>query len=88
MERLWVIQMSHLKDKIIEMYPEVLHHGISVGLDSSKEKNACVVKFKKDSHELETYLDKQDADECMDGVKCVRLGIKIGEFIKNFEAKE
>jgi hypothetical protein len=76
-----------LKDKISEMYPEIQQHDISVGLDFSEDKNSYVVKFKKDSHELETYLDKQDADECMDGVKCVHLGIKIGEFIENFEAE-
>ncbi len=74
-----------LKDKIFEIYPEISRHGIGVGLDFSKEKNAYVIKFKKDSHELTTYLDKNDADECMDGVKCIHLGVKIGEFIKNFE---
>ena len=67
------------------MYPEIDQHHISVGLDFSEGKNVYVVKFKRNSHELLTYLDKKDADECMDGVKCVHLGVKIGEFIKNFE---
>lgn len=74
-----------LKDKITEMYPDVVKHGISVGLDFSSEKNAFVLTFKKNTHELITYLDKSDADECMEGVKCVHLGVKIGEFVKNFE---
>lgn len=77
-----------LKDKIEDMYPEIRQHNISVSLDYSEEKTAYVVKFKKDVHELETYLDKSDADECMYGVKCVHLGVKIGEFIKNFEIEE
>jgi hypothetical protein len=77
-----------LKDKIGDMYPEIQQHNISVGLHYSEEKNAYVIKFRKDVHELETYLDKSDADECMDGVKCVHLGVKIGEFIKNFETGE
>ncbi len=77
-----------LKGKIMEIYPEVQQHNISVGLYFSEENNAFVVKFKKDLHELETYLDKKDADECMDGVKCIHLGVKIGEFIKNFETEE
>ncbi len=75
-----------LKDKIMNMYPEIQEHKISVGLDYSDEKEVFVVKFKKDVHEIQSYLDKTDADECMDGVKCVHLGVKIGEFIKNFEA--
>lgn len=74
-----------LKDKIADMYPEIRQHDISVGLDFSEDKNAYVVTFKKNSHELQSYLDKSDADECMNDVKCVHLGVKIGEFVKNFE---
>jgi hypothetical protein len=73
-----------LKDKVMEMYPEIERHGISVGLDFNEEKNAYIVKFKKDKHELTTHLEKKDADECMDGIKCVYLGVQIAQFIKNF----
>lgn len=31
-----------------------------------------------------SHLEKKDADECMNGIKCVYLGMQIGEFIKNF----
>ncbi len=74
-----------LEDKILEMYPEITKHGISVSLTFSDEKNAYLVKLKKDKHELTTHLDKKDADECIDGIKCVHLGIQLGEFINNFE---
>jgi len=75
-----------LEDKILEMYPEITKHGISASLNFNTEKNAYIVKFKKGPHELTTHLEKKDADECMDGVKCIYLGMQIGEFIKNFEA--
>lgn len=74
-----------LKDKIVEMYSEVEKRGISVSIDFSEEKNAYVIKFKKDSHELTTNLNRKDADECMNGIKCIYLGMQVGEFIKNFE---
>jgi len=77
-----------LKDKIMEMYPEISKHGISVGLDFSREKNAYIVRFKKGKHELTTHLEKKDADDCMDGIKCVYLGVQVGQFIKNFEIIE
>jgi hypothetical protein len=76
-----------LKDKIMEMYPEITKHGISVGLEFSEEKNAYIIKFRKDHHELTTHLEKKDADECMNGIKCVYLGVQIGQFIKNFEER-
>ncbi len=77
-----------LKDKIIEMYPEIGAKQISVGLDFSEEKNAYVVTFRRGNEALTTHLEKQDADECMNGIKCVYLGFQIAQFIKNFEARE
>jgi hypothetical protein len=77
-----------LKDKILEMYPEIEKHGISVGLYFSEEKNAYILKFKRDAHELTTHLEKKDADNCMDGIKCVYLGVQVSQFIKNFEERK
>jgi hypothetical protein len=77
-----------LTAKITEMYPEISKHRISVSLDFNKQKNAYIVTFEKDHHELTTHLEKKDADECMDNVKCVYLGVQIGQFLKNFEEAE
>jgi hypothetical protein len=80
--------IAALKDKITEMYPEIEKHGISASLDFDAQKNAYVVKFKKNAHELTTHLERKDADECMDGIKCVYLSVQIAQFIKNFEIIE
>ncbi len=77
-----------LKDKILDMYPDVAKHGISVGLVFNEEKNAYIVKFTKDKHELTTHLEKKDADDCMNNIKCVYLGVQVSQFIKNFEIIE
>jgi hypothetical protein len=79
--------MVALKDKIMEMYPEIEKHGISVSLSFDEQKNAYVVQFKKGTQELTTHLEKKDADDCMNGIKCVYLGIQIEQFIKNFEER-
>ncbi len=76
-----------LEDKVLQMYPEIRRHGISVSLGFSEEKDAWAIRFSKGEHRLETYLDRADADECMNDVKCVRLGVKLGEFIDNFEKR-
>lgn len=36
---------------------------------------------------LATHLERSDADECMNGIKCVYLGIQVSQFIKNFEER-
>ena len=76
-----------LKKKILEMYPEIEEHHISVGLDFDTGKNAYIVSFKRGDDELKTLIEKKDADECMDGIKCVYLGVQVAQFIKNFEER-
>lgn len=80
--------MDALKDKIAEMYPEIKKHGISLGLEFDSNKKAYIVKFKKDEQELTTHLEKKDADDCLNNVKCIYLGVQIEQFIKNFEARK
>lgn len=80
--------IDDLKNKIVEMYPEIKKHDISVSLVFSEEKNAYIIDFKKDVHELTTHIEKKDADDCMNGVECVYLGVQVAQFIKNFEIIE
>jgi hypothetical protein len=77
-----------LEDKILAMYPEIGKHGISVSLEFNEGKNAYIVKFSKGIQELTTHLEKKDADDCMNNIKCVYLGVQIGQFIKNFEERK
>ncbi len=77
-----------LKDKIYEMYPEIGQHGITMGLDFNHNLKTFDVKLKKDSDELTTHLEQKDADECMDGMKCIHLGVQIDQFIRNFEVRK
>jgi len=77
-----------LEDKILEMYPEIRRYGISVNLTFDKGENAYIVKFTRDKKELTTHLEKKDADDCMNNIKCVYLGVQVAQFIKNFEERK
>lgn len=77
-----------LEQKILEMYPEISRHGISVGMSFDEAKNAWIIKFRKDGKELTTHLEKKDADDCMNNIKCIYLGIQVEQFIKNFETRK
>jgi len=80
--------MESLKEKILEMHPEIGKHGLGVELSFSAEKNAYLVTFRRKNAELTTHLEKKDADECMNGIKCVYLGVQVAQFIRNFDEKE
>jgi hypothetical protein len=77
-----------LKDKIVEMYPEIREQKLSMGLDFDEQKNAYIITFKRDRELLTTHLEKADADDCMNGIKCVYLGVQVAQFLKNFEERE
>jgi len=79
---------DQLRAKILEMYPEIKKHEISFSLRFNAEKNAYILDFKKDKHELTTHLEKKDADDCMNNIKCVYLGMQVGQFLRYFEEGE
>jgi hypothetical protein len=79
------INTGAVKEKINEMYPEIDKHKIIMNVDFDAAKEAYVVKFKKDHHELTTHLEKKDAENCLKNIECVYLGTQVAQFIKNFQ---
>lgn len=76
-----------LKNKILEMYPEIMEHRLSASVDFDAPKNAYIVTFRREGEELKTLIEKKDADDCMNNIKCVYLGVQVAQFIKNFEER-
>jgi hypothetical protein len=76
---------EELKKKIVDMYPEIKTYGLSTDLDFDDEKNAWVVSFAKGEHNRHAFLDKKDADACLEGNACIYLGVLIAQYIKDLE---
>ncbi len=76
---------KELCEKIKSVFPDIGECGIDVNVGYDEAKKAWVVDLKKDKHELKTYLEDKDADECMAGKQCVSLGIQIGQLRANIE---
>jgi bifunctional N-acetylglucosamine-1-phosphate-uridyltransferase/glucosamine-1-phosphate-acetyltransferase GlmU-like protein len=76
-----------LQSKIQEMYPEIKEHHLTSTVDFDVSKNAYIVTFRRDTEELQTLIEKKDAEDCMNNIKCVYLGVQVAQFIKNFEER-
>ncbi|MGD8229023.1 MAG: hypothetical protein PVH82_05385 [Desulfobacteraceae bacterium] len=74
-----------LEKKLKEMYPEITKFGLSLGLEFDQGKNAWVVSFEKGNHKRHAFLDKRDADACVEGNVCIYLGVLIAQYIKDLE---
>jgi hypothetical protein len=77
--------IPELQAKIHEMYPDIDIHGVHSSLTYDKGKKAYVLELKKGPHHLSTYIDKADANKCLDNIECIHLGVQIGQFMENFK---
>lgn len=78
-------EKQQLCEKITEIYPEIGECGINVKAEFNESEKAWEVDLKKDDHHLKTFLDKEDAAGCIEGKKCVNLGIQIAQLKENIE---
>ena len=76
-----------LKKKLLEIYPEITKYGLSTELEFDEERDAWIVSFSKGNHNRHAFLDKKDADACIEGNACIYLAILIAQYIKDLEAE-
>jgi len=76
---------DQLRAKILEMYPDIARHGIAFSFSLDAEKLSYILNFRKGMHELMAHLAKKDADDCMNNIKCLYLGVQIGQVLRYFE---
>ena len=74
--------------KIIEVFPEIGECGIDVKVAWDERNRAWIVDLRKKGEELKTFLEADEADECMAGRQCVSLGLQISQLRANLESKE
>lgn len=79
---------EQLCKKITDLYPEIGECGIDLNVSFDEEQKAWVVDLKRGTHTLKHYLDLPEADDCMEGNKCVPLGLEIAQLKKNIEGEQ
>lgn len=80
-----MIDKNELCKKITSIYPDIGTCGIDVNVDYSEEKGAYIVDMKKDEHHLQTHLEIDESEQCMEGKQCVSLGIQIAQLVDNIK---
>jgi hypothetical protein len=76
---------DELCSKIKAIYPDIGECGIDIDVKYDESQKAWVVDLKKDQVELKTFLEPDEADQCMDGKQCVSLGMQIAQLRSNIE---
>ncbi len=76
-----------LKERLTQLHPDIQKLGIEVSLIFDGNKDAYEVKLMKDGEEFIAYLDRRDADDCLNGVECYHLGLAVADFVQRFKEK-
>lgn len=73
--------VTNLKYKLLELYPEIVHYGIDVFVIYDQEKGRYGIKLTMPSPDTTVFLEKKDADGCMEGKKSNPLAKSLAKFI-------
>ncbi len=76
---------EELKQRLMGMYPEIARYGLKLELALDQAKDAWVVTFRKGDHQRHAFLDRKDADACIEGNACIYLGMLITQYVKDLE---
>ena len=85
MEVTAMITKTELCNKIEDVYPEAGVCGVDFDVDYDHCADAWVVDLHQGKHHLKTFIERDDADQCLIGKKCLPLGLKVAQLKYNFE---
>lgn len=78
------IDARSLEEKIRTLYPEIGKHSLGVSVTKDAKTGDWLISIDNGEHSLSTHISEQDAADCIDGTKCVHLGVQIGTFVENY----
>jgi hypothetical protein len=76
---------KELCNKITAIYPDIGACGIDVKVNFDDTKEAWMVDLRKDAHHLQTRLEADEAQKCLEGKQCVSLGIQVAQLVDNIK---
>jgi hypothetical protein len=74
-----------LANKLREIYPNLGENKLNFSVVFEEDKNAWLITFFKGNFKRYAYLDKADADSCIEGEKCIYLEFIIDQYLSIFE---
>ncbi|MEW6669879.1 MAG: hypothetical protein AB1512_32115 [Thermodesulfobacteriota bacterium] len=78
---------QELCGKIRSIYPEIGRCGMDLKVTWDNENKAWMVDLRKNGRRLATYLEPEDVQACLEGTRCVALGVQIAQLQANLGQK-
>lgn len=78
------VDAKRIEDAIRRIYPELDEHDLEMSVKFDDSKDCWVVHVSNGKESLATHLEKKDAEDCLEGTRCIYLGNQIGGFIEAY----
>ena len=78
-----MINGKELCNKITKIYPAIGVCDIDLSVQYDLGKEAWMVDLSKDHHHLQTRLEIDEAEKCLEGKQCISLGIQVSQLVDN-----
>ena len=74
-----MIEKEQLCNKIRDIYPDIGECGIDLNVDYDEKESSWIVNLERGDQKLKTFLEEDDAKGCIEGKKCINLGVQIAQ---------
>jgi len=71
--------------KIKELNPDIGEFGIDYVVEYDNQAHAWAIDYKNSRYHLKTYVDEDDAADCLEKDMCIPLGVEVGQLRYNFD---
>lgn len=78
-------QLTDLTEKIRAFHPELGEKAIELDVGFDAQAGKYTVKLRQAGEEVGAYLEKQDADDCLAGKKCLNLAVLVTQLLNELE---
>jgi len=78
-------QNERVTAMIHKFHPEIARNKLELSVTFETAKDRYLIKLSKSGETVGAYLEEQDADDCLEGKKCVKLAVQVTQLITELE---
>jgi hypothetical protein len=78
-------QIERVTATIHKFHPEIERDNMDLGVTFDQAEDRYLIKLSKSGETVGAYLPQEDADDCLEGRKCVNLAVQVTQLIAELE---
>jgi hypothetical protein len=78
-------QIKSVTATIHRFHPEIEQNNLDLSVTYEKAEDRYLIKLSKSRETVGAHLAEKDADECLEGKKCVNLAVQVTQMIAELE---